>query len=63
MCTLESNPRQPEDCCIYVFMKIDEVKKAEDAKDEAEDDFFSTNEQVVGRRRRGGRGQEIEKEG
>ena len=24
VCTLENNPRQPSDCAIYVFMKIDD---------------------------------------
>jgi len=39
VCTLESNPRQPEDCAIYIFMKLEDDEKAGKAT-------FTTNEQV-----------------
>jgi len=49
VCTLENNPRQPSDCAIYVFMKIDDDD--DDATSSANATsgsvVFSQNEQVM----------------
>jgi hypothetical protein len=49
VCTLENNPRQPSDCAIYVFMKIDDTDNEAEAAGmgASESRVFSQNEQVA----------------
>jgi hypothetical protein len=42
VCTLENHPRQPSDCAIYVFMKIDD----DESMKEGSATIYSKNEQV-----------------
>lgn len=47
VCTLENNPRQPSDCAIYVFMKIDDDEATSSANATSGSVVFSQNEQVM----------------
>lgn len=41
VCTLENNPRQPSDCAIYIFMKIDDDESILESGT-----VYSKNEQI-----------------